>query len=145
MESKSIIRFNEKKLLLCNSRISLVTIKDEVTENPKIHIYETLTLSISLVRNVVKGNIPVNKWGWQFIRNSIRGLFIRVYRPRGVGIQTTLHFLYSLVLSLWILADIVVQLLQQLKIENILRIFCFLFILQFTTRNLDRWRSTQTL
>lgn len=50
-----------KKLLLCSSRRSFVTLIEEVTENPKIYIYETSVSTTSLVRIVVKGNIIVNK------------------------------------------------------------------------------------
>lgn len=72
--------FNEQKnFYFANSRITLVTNKDNVIENPKTHNYKALMPNISPVRNVIKGNISIKKYKkWQFIINSILGLFIKV-------------------------------------------------------------------
>lgn len=62
MKSKRAIRFNEQKdFYFASSRITLVPNKDNATENPKTRLYTALMPSISLVRNVIKGNIFINK------------------------------------------------------------------------------------
>lgn len=50
-----------RKTHFANSRITLATNKDNVTGNPKTHIYPALLPNISLVRNVIKANIFRNK------------------------------------------------------------------------------------
>lgn len=63
--------------------------------------------SISLVRNVIKGHIFINKYkGWQFIINSILGLFIKA-AVTGEGKCTNnfpFSFSFFLFLSLQFLA-----------------------------------------
>jgi len=62
MNSKRTIRFKgQKDFYFASSRITLVSNKDNITENPKTHLYTALMPSISLVRNVIKGNIFINK------------------------------------------------------------------------------------
>ena len=62
MNSKRTIRFEgQKDFCFASSRIILVSNKDNTTENPKTHLYTALMPSISLVRNVIKGNIFINK------------------------------------------------------------------------------------
>lgn len=50
-----------KNFYVANSRITLATNKDDVTENPETHTYKALMARLSLVRNTTKGNIFINK------------------------------------------------------------------------------------
>lgn len=72
-----------------------MTIKDEATENPKIHIYETLMLSISLVRNVVKGNISINKWGGNLLEIAY-GVYSSEYTGPEGWVYKQLYIFFTL-------------------------------------------------
>lgn len=51
-----------KNFQFANSKMTLTTNKEDVTDDPKGQIYYALMPSISLVRNVIKGNIFINKY-----------------------------------------------------------------------------------
>lgn len=51
-----------KNFLFASFKMTLTTNKEDVTDDPKSQIYYALMPNISLVRNVIKGNIFIDKY-----------------------------------------------------------------------------------